>query len=200
VTDDDIELRERIRAPEDARLAHVYKQLMRRKRKTGAFLCPTKLDFGIDTAEERQCAAIGMLYQAAIEPTPPVIRKEDCDTMRDKLAATAAEVRMRVSELKELGVRSVRHELGDCPATDPWLAVADDMENTADGIDRTAFVVERDRGMLFERALSVQIASMMKLLFDTVQPGLVAKLVEAATGRSIEAWRIREWLASAEKG
>src|SRR5262249_19028654 len=120
------------------------------------------------------------------------------NTIRDDLLAAAAALRKAAGHLHRVGLRP-NHQLGDNPQIDPWIETAEDVEAKADDLDRMALVVERDRGMLFERGKGVQLARMTSLLFDAVLPGIVAMLMEDLIGRPIEAWRITDWVESAEK-
>jgi hypothetical protein len=184
--------------PSDPRLARVWQQLMRRDRKTGGFFYPARLDLGCGTAEERQRFAIGMLLAAACEAPRPVVTSQERDSMREELRTAAAAVRVAVDHLQRLGLRPL-HTLGDWPRLDPWIATGDDVEAKADDLDQTVLVVGRDRGMRFERAMAVWLATMCRLLFDKVLPGVVAALVEVVVGRPVNEWRILEWVKSADK-
>jgi hypothetical protein len=150
--------------------ARVWKELMSRDRKTGRFQYPTTFDLGYGTEEQRQCFAIDVLMHAALEPPPPVITRKQRNTMRGQLLTAAETLREAVIQSKRLGLRSVEHQLGSSPKTDPWIQTAEELEDMADFLDRTALVVERDRGMLFERAKAVQLARMSQLFFGKVLP------------------------------
>jgi hypothetical protein len=182
----------------DPRLRAVWKQLMRRDRKTGRFLYQTAFHNGRGTAEERQQFAAWMLLSAACEPPPPAITRLGRDALRDEWRAVAARLRAAAYEAQRMGLRP-EHILGTCPQIDSWIETANDLEAKAADLDRAAFVIDRDRGRRSDRALAVSLARMCQLLFGKVLPDVVSKLTEAATGRRVEAWRVADWAKSANQ-
>ena len=182
----------------DARLVRVWDQLMLRDRKTDRFLHPTLCDVGYGTAEQRQQFAIGKLLTAACECPPPAMQRRERDALREDLRILAATLRTTVDRLQRLGLRPL-HNVADWPRVDPLIVAADDAEAAANDVERKVLLIDRDRGMQFERALAVWLARMSQRLFGKVLPGVVATLVEVVSGHPIEARRVRDWLKGAHE-
>jgi hypothetical protein len=178
--------------------ARVWKELMRRDRKTGRFLYPTTFDLGHGTEEQRQGFAIKMLLDMARHPPPPVIKKEKLSTIRNDLLTAAAMLRKAAGHLRRLGLRPV-HQLGSSPQIDPWIETAEEVEVNANVLDRMALVIGRDRGMLRERGLAVLLTRMTQVLFGRVLPSTIAKLVGAVTGQTMEEQKITDWVKADQK-
>jgi hypothetical protein len=193
----------------DPRLRDVWAQLMRQDRKTGRFLYPTSFDVGYGTADERQQFAICMLLAAACECPPPAITRQELVALREELRTAAAAVRAAIGRQRRLGLRPVHvvelHSggdgkgLGDCSWIDPWIETADDLEAKANNLERRVLLINRDRGMQFERAMAVWLARMSQLWFGKVLPGVVGTLVEVVSGHPIEARRVRDWVKGADE-
>jgi hypothetical protein len=176
-------------------------QLMRRRRKDGCFLYPTTFDLGHGTAEERQRAAVSMLFLMACEfaeQPGPIMLRRDLETLRADLQATAQTLRRAVRTAVQLGLRrphviSNEEELHNI---DPLIVAAEEAHFLARHLDR-ALVVERDRGDMREQAIAIRVATACRWLFGRTMPGIVAALMKILLqGQTIEPHRVRDWIAS----
>jgi hypothetical protein len=166
---------------EDDRLSDVCAPLMHRSRKTGLFQYPAKADGG--PTEEQQRAAI----QALISGARDIAKNPKTIMSRRDYEATRAKMRTAVDALYAL------------TNLDPFSLVAptNQIETEIDELRRTVTVVERDRGELVERAVTVGIARLCRSIFGTVMLGVVAALASALLGTRIERYQVRNWLAAA---
>jgi hypothetical protein len=138
-----------------------------------------------------------MLLDVARYPPPPVITKEELSTIRNDLLTAAARLRKAAGHLHRLGLRV--HQLGSSPQIDPWIETAEEVEVNASVLERMSLVIDRDRGLLPKRGLAVLLARMTQVLFGRVLPSIIAKLVGAATGQTIEEQKITDWVKADKK-
>jgi hypothetical protein len=179
----------------------VWEQLMRRRRKDGCFLYPTTLDLGRGTADERQRAAVSMLFLMACEfaETPgPIMLRRDLERMRAELQMVAKTLRKTAARAVQLGLR-VPHTISseeEHHSIDPLIVAAEEADFLARHLDR-ALVVERDRGDMREQGIAIRIAGTCRMLFGRAMPGIVAALMKILLqGQKIEPHRVRDWISS----
>jgi hypothetical protein len=169
-------------------LRPVWDQLMHSSRKTGMFQFPTTFDLDCGTTEERQRAAISLLFMGAIEFSEkpgPIMTRREFEAMRGELH-TAADTLRKVSSPFD----SRRADI------DPLIDAVGEIEAKIFQLDRAAIVVERDRGDLREQVVTVRIAQLCNALFDNVMLGVVAALAGAVLDTKIERHSVRNWWAA----
>ena len=126
------------------------------------------------------------------------MQRRERDALREDLRILAATLRTTVDRLQRLGLRPL-HNVADWPRVDPLIVAAKDAEAAANDLERKVLLIDRDRGMAFERALAVRLARISQLLFGKALPRVVATLVEVVSGHPIEARRVRDWLKGAHE-
>jgi hypothetical protein len=200
-----VDLLERVRiaAPENPWLdvpiaADLWTELMRRRRKDGRFLHPTTFDLGRGTAEERQRAAIWLLFSLACDiaenPRPIMLRRE-LEAKRTDLQTEAKTLRNIVATTVQLGLRRP-HRISSDPELhyiNPLIVAAEEAQDLAAQLGDRGIVIERDHGNMRERAVAVGIANMCRLLFDRTMPAIVVGLVKILLERDIQAFEVQNW-------
>jgi hypothetical protein len=178
----------------DPRLRAVWCELMRRNRKDGRFLHPTEFDVGCGTADDRQRLAVSMLLTATHKMPWPLMKRHERDALCDDLRNAAATLRNLVDRLQRLGLRPL-HNVPDWPRVDPLIVAAEEAEATAHDLHRRVRLINRDRGMAFERARAIWLVCQCQLLFGKPMYGVVANLIEVLTEHKVARHRIRDWWA-----
>jgi hypothetical protein len=178
----------------DPRLRAVWRELMRRNRKNGQFLHAAKFDVGCGTPDERQQSAISMLLTAACKHPRLLMTRHERDALRDDLHNAAATLRTLVDRMQRLGLRPL-HNVPHFPLVDPLIVAADEAETTARDLDRRVRLIDRDRGMPFERGMAMHLTYWCQLLFGKPMYGVVANLIEVVTEHNVARHRIRDWCA-----
>lgn len=178
--------------------AGLWAGLMRRRRKDGCFLHPTTFDLGRGTAEERQRAAIWLLFSLACdiaENPARIILRRDLETRRSDLQAAAKTLRTTVATMVQSGLRRP-HQISSEPELhhiDPLIVAAEEAEELAAQLGDRGIVIERDRGNMREHAVAVGIANMCRLLFGRTMPAIVVGLVKNLLDRDIRAFEVQNW-------
>jgi hypothetical protein len=179
--------------------AGLWAELMRRRRrKDGRFLHPTTFDLGRGTAEERQRAAIWLLFSLACdiaENPARIILRRDLETVRSGLQASAKTLRNIVATAVQSGLRP-RHQISSDPELhyiNPLIVAAEEAQDLAAQFGDRGIVIERDHGNMRERAVAVGIANMCRLLFDRTMPAIVVGLVKILLDRDIRAFEVQNW-------
>jgi hypothetical protein len=189
--------RTRIAAPPIA--AGIWAELMRRRRKDGRFLYPTKLHIG-GTAEERQKLAIHLLFSLALEipENPPrIILRRDFKMMHSNLQAMAEMLRQTVDMAVQSGLRRP-HWVSTEPELryiNPLVVAIEEVRDLAAQLDRVV-VIERDHRNMREHVVAVGIANVCRLFFGRTMPAVVVGLVKILLDRDIQVSQVRDWCAA----
>jgi hypothetical protein len=177
--------------------ADIWAGLMRRRRKDGRFLYPTRVDIG-GTADQRQKFAIELLFSIALEiaenPGPIALRRE-LEAMRTDLQTTAKTLRNTVATAVQSGLRQP-HQISSEPELhyiDPLIVAAEELQDLAAQLGDRGIVVERDHGNMREHAVAVGIATMCRFLFGRTLPAVVVGLVKIFLDRDIQAFEVQNW-------
>jgi hypothetical protein len=169
--------------------ADIWAELMRRRRKDGRFLYPTRLDIG-DTAEQRQKLTIELLFSMALvsaeNPRPIVLRRE-FEALRTDLQTMAEASRSIVARMQQLRLCKPHH-------INPLITAAEEAHDLAARLGDRAIVVKRGRGRSLEQAVAVGIADACRWLFGSTLPRVVVVgLVKILLDRDIQAFEVQNW-------